>query len=92
MAASKGFDGLLVITPEGRVRFHSGIGNLGTWAVIDVHRAGAEVLGVSWDQCDVVWGDTSKGHALHLCIWRQSDHARDDARGAYAVGMAAESD
>jgi xanthine dehydrogenase molybdenum-binding subunit len=25
-----GFDGLLVITPDGRVRFQSGIGNLGT--------------------------------------------------------------
>jgi len=43
-----GFDGLLVITPEGRVRFHSGIGNLGTESVMDVHRAGAEVLGVPW--------------------------------------------
>src|ERR1700693_5281971 len=41
-----GFDGLLVITPEGRVRFQSGIGNLGTESVMDVHRAGAEVLGV----------------------------------------------
>jgi CO/xanthine dehydrogenase Mo-binding subunit len=55
-----GFDGLLVITPQGRVRFHSGIGNLGTESVIDVHRAGAEVLGVPWDACDVVWGDSSK--------------------------------
>jgi len=54
-----GYDGLIVITPEGRVRFHSGIGNLGTEAVMDVHRAGAEVLGVPWDLCDVVWGDTS---------------------------------
>ena len=41
-----GFDGLLVITPDGRVTFQSGIGNLGTESVIDVHRAGAEVLGV----------------------------------------------
>src|SRR5580693_6999407 len=55
-----GFDGLLVITPDGRVRFQSGIGNLGTESVIDVHRAGAEVLGVPWERCDVVWGDTSK--------------------------------
>jgi CO/xanthine dehydrogenase Mo-binding subunit len=39
-----GLDGLLVITPDGRVRFQSGIGNLGTESVIDVQRAGAEAL------------------------------------------------
>src|SRR6202049_113775 len=50
-----GFDGLLVITPDGNVHFHSGIGNLGTESVIDVHRAGAEVLGIPWEKCDVVW-------------------------------------
>jgi xanthine dehydrogenase molybdenum-binding subunit len=55
-----GFDGLLVITPDGRLRFQSGIGNLGTESVIDVHRVGAEILGVPWEKCDVVWGDTSK--------------------------------
>src|ERR1700676_5050786 len=60
VGGTTGFDGLLVITPEGRVRFQSGIGNLGTESVIDVHRAGAELLGVPWEKCDVVWGDTSK--------------------------------
>ncbi|HZP04879.1 MAG TPA: xanthine dehydrogenase family protein molybdopterin-binding subunit [Terracidiphilus sp.] len=55
-----GFDGLMVITPEGKVRFHSGIGNLGTESVIDVHRAAAEVLDVPWESCEVVWGDTSR--------------------------------
>ena len=73
-----GFDGLLVITPEGRVRFHSGIGNLGTESVIDVHRAGAEVLGVPWEICDVVWGDTSKHLAVHMRLGRQPDHPRHD--------------
>jgi xanthine dehydrogenase molybdenum-binding subunit len=48
VGGSIGFDGLLVITPEGRVRFQSGIGNLGTEAVMDVHRVGAEILGVPW--------------------------------------------
>jgi len=55
-----GFDGLMVITPEGKVRFHSGIGNLGTESVIDVHRAAAEVLDVPWESCEIVWGDTSR--------------------------------
>jgi CO/xanthine dehydrogenase Mo-binding subunit len=55
-----GFDGLLVIRPDGRISFQSGVGNLGTESVSDVHRAGAEVLGVPWERCDVVWGDSSK--------------------------------
>src|SRR6202041_3966105 len=55
-----GFDGLVVITPDGHVTFQSGIGNLGTESVIDVHRAGAEVLGVPWEKCNVVWGSTSR--------------------------------
>ena len=87
VGGSKGFDGLLVITPEGRVRFHSGIGNLGTWAVIDVHRAGAEVLGVPWDLCDVVWGDTSKGMP-YTCISGGSQTTHAMTRAAYAVGLA----
>src|SRR6266850_733334 len=59
-AGMTGFDGLLVIRPDGRVSFQSGIGNLGTESEFDVHRAGAEVLGVPWEKCEVVWGNTSK--------------------------------
>src|SRR5437763_12007522 len=33
-----GFDGLFVIKPDGRLAIQSGIGNLGTEAVFDVHR------------------------------------------------------
>jgi CO/xanthine dehydrogenase Mo-binding subunit len=82
-----GFDGLIVITPEGRVRFQSGIGNLGTEAVMDVHRAGAEVLGVPWELCDVVWGDTSK-HLPYTCASGGSQTTHAMTRAAYAVGMA----
>jgi CO/xanthine dehydrogenase Mo-binding subunit len=67
VGGTTGFDGLLVITPDGRVRFQSGIGNLGTESVIDVHRAGAEVLGIPWERCDVVWGDTSKHFRTRVC-------------------------
>jgi xanthine dehydrogenase molybdenum-binding subunit len=81
-----GFDGLLVITPEGRVRFQSGIGNLGTESVIDVHRAGAEVLGVSWEKCDVVWGDTSK-HFPYTCVSGGSQTTHAMTRAAHAVAM-----
>jgi xanthine dehydrogenase molybdenum-binding subunit len=79
-----GFDGLLVITPEGRVRFHTGIGNLGTESVIDVHRAGAEVLGVPWEMCDVVWGDTSK-NLPYSCVSGGSQTTHAMTRASYAV-------
>jgi CO/xanthine dehydrogenase Mo-binding subunit len=81
-----GFDGLLVITPAGRVRFQSGIGNLGTESVIDVHRAGAEVLGVPWEKCDVTWGDTAKNLPF-TCVSGGSQTTHAMTRAAYAVAM-----
>jgi xanthine dehydrogenase molybdenum-binding subunit len=81
-----GFDGLLVITPEGRVRFHSGIGNLGTESVMDVHRAGAEVLGVPWEKCDITWGDTTKNLPF-TCVSGGSQTTHAMTRAAYATAM-----
>jgi CO/xanthine dehydrogenase Mo-binding subunit len=86
VGGTTGFDGLLVITPEGRVRFQSGIGNLGTESVIDVHRAAAEVLGVPWEKCDVVWGDTSK-HFSYTCVSGGSQTTHAMTRAAHAVAM-----
>jgi xanthine dehydrogenase molybdenum-binding subunit len=83
-----GFDGLLVITPEGRVRFHSGIGNLGTESVIDVHRAAAEVLDVPWDVCDVVWGDSSRIFP-YTCASGGSQTTHAMTRAAFAVATEA---
>jgi xanthine dehydrogenase molybdenum-binding subunit len=83
-----GFDGLLVITPEGRVRFHSGIGNLGTESVIDVHRAAAEVLDVPWEICDVVWGDTSRIFP-YTCASGGSQTTHAMSRAAHSVAMEA---
>src|SRR5271169_235251 len=81
-----GFDGLLVIMPEGRVRFQSGIGNLGTESMIDVHRAAAEVLGVPWEKCDVVWGDTSK-NLPYSCVSGGSQTTHAMTRAAHAVAV-----
>jgi xanthine dehydrogenase molybdenum-binding subunit len=81
-----GFDGLLVITPQGRVRFYTGIGNLGTESVMDVHRAGAEVLGVPWEICDVVWGDTSKNLPFS-CVSGGSQTTHAMTRASYAVAQ-----
>jgi xanthine dehydrogenase molybdenum-binding subunit len=81
-----GFDGLLVIKPDGRITFQSGIGNLGTESVIDVHRAGAEVLGVPWEKCDVVWGSTAKNLPF-TCVSGGSQTTHAMTRAAYAVAM-----
>ena len=83
-----GFDGLLVIKPDGRVAFQSGIGNLGTESVIDVHRVGAEILGIPWERCDVVWGDTSKNLPF-TCVSGGSQTTHAMTRAAHAVAMAA---
>jgi CO/xanthine dehydrogenase Mo-binding subunit len=86
VGGTTGFDGLLVITLDGRVRFQSGIGNLGTEAVMDVHRAGAEVLGVPWEKCDITWGDTAKNLPF-TCVSGGSQTTHAMTRAAYATAM-----
>jgi CO/xanthine dehydrogenase Mo-binding subunit len=81
-----GFDGLVLIMPDGRLRFHSGIGNLGTESVIDVHRVGAEILGVPWEKCDIVWGNTSKSLPF-TCVSGGSQTTHAMTRAAYAAAM-----
>jgi len=83
---SSGFDGLIVITPENRVRIHTGIGNLGTEALIDVHRAAAEILDVPWESVDIVWGDTAKNLPFS-CHSGGSQTVHAMTRAAHAVGL-----
>ena len=83
-----GFDGLLAITPEGRIRFQSGVGNLGTESVMDVHRAGAEILGVPWEKCDITWGDTAKNLPF-TCVSGGSQTTHAMTRAAHATAMEA---
>src|SRR5208337_507641 len=81
-----GFDGILIIKPDGRVAFQSGIGNLGTESVIDVHRAGAEVLGVPWEKCDVTWGNSSNNLPFS-CVSGGSQTTHAMTRAAHATAM-----
>jgi len=60
VAGSTGFDGLFVIRPDGRMYVQSGVGNLGTESVFDVHRVAAEMLGLPWEKVTVAWGDTAQ--------------------------------
>jgi xanthine dehydrogenase molybdenum-binding subunit len=83
-AGSMGFDGLLVIKPDGRVMIQSGIGNLGTESVFDVHRVAAEELGVPWEKCDVTWGNTSK-NVPNTCGQGGSQTTHAMTRAAHAA-------
>ena len=79
---SVGFDGLFVITPDGGMRIHTGIGNLGTESFSDCQRVAAEMVGMPWEKVEIVWGDTSKQPAVELQLGRQPDDSCHDARRA----------
>ena len=84
VAGSTGFDGLFVVTPEGKLQIKSGVGNLGTESVFDVHRVVAEMLGVPWDQVEIAWGDTS--HPLPwTCVSGGSQTIHAMTRAAHAA-------
>jgi len=85
---SVGFDGLTLIKPDGRICFQSGIGNLGTESVIDVHRVTAEMLGVPWEKCDVCWGSNTKNVAWS-CVSGGSQTTHAMTRAAHAVAIEA---
>jgi xanthine dehydrogenase molybdenum-binding subunit len=85
-AGSTGYDGLFVIRPDGRVAIQSGIGNLGTESISDVHRVVAEVLGVPWEKCDVTWGNTSK-NLPWTCVSGGSQTTHAMSRAAYAAAL-----
>src|SRR5262249_19535627 len=78
--------GLLVIKPDGRVTIQSGIGNLGTESVFDVHRVAAELIGASWERCDITWGNTSK-NLPSTCNQGGSQTTQAMKRAPPAAGM-----
>jgi xanthine dehydrogenase molybdenum-binding subunit len=86
VGGSIGFDGLFVIKPDGRIAIQSGVGNLGTESLLDVHRVVAEVLGVPWEKCDVTWGNTSK-NLPWTCVSGGSQTTHAMTRAAHAAAM-----
>ncbi len=62
-AGMSGQDGLVRITPDGKLHIHCGVGNLGTYSYAAVSRAAAEVLGYDWENCVIVRGDSSRNLA-----------------------------
>jgi xanthine dehydrogenase molybdenum-binding subunit len=59
-AGSNGFDGLVRITPDGKLHVHSGVGNLGTYSYASTSRVAAEVLGYDWDNVVIERGRSDK--------------------------------
>ena len=79
-----GFDGLLILKPDGRLAVQSGIGNLGTESTFDVHRVAAELIDIPWDKVDVTWGNTSK-HLPNTCSQSGSSTTHAMTRAAHAA-------
>src|SRR5690606_37495687 len=50
-AGFSGFDGIVRITPDGKLHIHTGVGNLGTYSHTGTARIAAEVLKMSWENC-----------------------------------------
>jgi xanthine dehydrogenase molybdenum-binding subunit len=59
-AGGNGFDGLVVLTSDGTLNIHTGVGNLGTYSHSGTSRVAAEVLKCEWERCVVVRGDNRK--------------------------------
>ncbi|HIC26368.1 MAG TPA: hypothetical protein EYO82_10715 [Gammaproteobacteria bacterium] len=65
-AGSNGFDGLVRLTPEGKLHIHTGVGNLGTYSYAGTSRVAAEVLKCDWNNCVIERGDSRVGLPWNL--------------------------
>jgi len=86
VAGTIGYDGLFVITPEGRLRIHCGIGNLGTESFSDVQRVVADAMDVPWEDCEILWGNTGK-HLPWSCISGGSQTIHAMSRAGLAASL-----
>jgi len=84
VAGSTGFDGLFVIKPDGKMYIQSGVGNLGTESVFDVHRVAAEMMGMPWEKVQIAWGDTSQ-NLPWTCVSGGSQTTHAMTRAAHAA-------
>ncbi|MFQ5791609.1 MAG: xanthine dehydrogenase family protein molybdopterin-binding subunit, partial [Acidobacteriota bacterium] len=85
-AGSTGYDGLITIKPDGKLYIQTGCSNLGTGSFCDTARAAAEVLGMPWEQCEILWGDTRK-HLPWSCVQGGSQTIHAHTRANFAAAM-----
>ncbi len=86
VGGSSGVDGLLVIRPDGKLYVHQGIGNLGTHSVFDTAMVAAEVLGMPWEETEIVSGDTSR-HLPRSTVQAGSQTTHAHTRANHAAAM-----
>ncbi len=86
IGGSVGYDGLIVLKEDGKLRVHQGIGNLGTHSVADTARAAAEVLDLPWEQVEIVWGSSAR-HLPYSAVQAGSQTAHAHTRANYAAGL-----
>jgi CO/xanthine dehydrogenase Mo-binding subunit len=60
-AGRGGLDGIVRLTPDGKLHIHCGVGNLGTYSYAATSRVAAEVLKMGWDNCIIERGDSRLG-------------------------------
>ena len=85
-AGRSGMDGIVRMLPNGRLQMHTGVGNLGTYSYASTSRAAAEVLKMSWDDCDIITGRTDR----HLAISSPQDGSNSiftNTRTAYGAAQ-----
>jgi len=81
-----GFDGLVRITPDGKLHVHSGAGNLGTYSYAGTARAAAEALGADWQDVIIERGNSSRGLPFVLGQFG-SNSTHTQTRTNWAAGM-----
>jgi CO/xanthine dehydrogenase Mo-binding subunit len=85
-SGSIGYDGIVLIKPDGKVYIHQGLGNLGTGSFADTARVVADVLKVPWERCEIVWGDTGK-HLPWSSVQAGSQSTHAHTRANYVAAM-----
>ena len=81
-----GYDGLLVLTPDGKLQLHSGVGNLGTYSYASTTRAAAEILKCDWENC-VVHQGTNANFLPHASTQTGSNTSWTMSRTNYVAAV-----
>ena len=65
-AGYNGWDGMVRITPDGKLHIHTGVGNLGTFSYAATSRVAAEVLGYDWSNTVIERGGSLKAMPFNI--------------------------